>query len=182
MTPASTLEYALLGLLRQQARSGYDLRKMFATTPMGHFSDSPGSIYPALRRLAARGWIAPSAKGGDPRKRQVFTVTRAGTHAFIDWLRQPVTREDIIRRVDELHLRFAFLDGNVERPVTVRFLEDLERELTAYVRELKAHAKIFPPEVRSSTGYLVFTLGVAGYQQQLAWARRVRKQFTEALS
>jgi len=40
----SVLGYALLGLLQQQDRSGYDLRKIFSTTPMKSFSDSPGSI------------------------------------------------------------------------------------------------------------------------------------------
>ena len=48
------LEYALLGLTYQAPMSGYDLRKIFTTTAMGHFSSSPGAIYPALQRLEAR--------------------------------------------------------------------------------------------------------------------------------
>ena len=47
----SLLGYALLGLLHQKPSSGYALRRVFATTPMGTFSDSPGAIYPALGRL-----------------------------------------------------------------------------------------------------------------------------------
>jgi len=182
MAAASPLEFALLGLLRQQPQSGYDLRKVFATTPLRHYSDSPGSIYPALRRLAARRWIASEAESGNGRKRRVFAPTRAGTRALTDWLRQPITRDDVIYRADELHLRFAFLDGNVDRHVSIHFLEELERELAGYVHELKDHARVFVPEARSSTGYLVFCLGVQGYQQQLAWARQVRKRFLEALS
>ena len=50
----SYLELAILGLARQKARSGYELRRVFATTPMGHFSDSPGAIYAAVRRLVDR--------------------------------------------------------------------------------------------------------------------------------
>ena len=37
--------------------SGYDLRKIFTTTAMGSFSDSPGAIYPALARLEANGLV-----------------------------------------------------------------------------------------------------------------------------
>ena len=33
--PPTNLEYALLGLLHQMPQSGYDLRKIFATTAMG---------------------------------------------------------------------------------------------------------------------------------------------------
>jgi DNA-binding PadR family transcriptional regulator len=182
MKSASALEYALLGLLRQNSQSGYDLRKTFATTPMRHFSDSPGSIYPALRRMKARRWVSGSAEDGNARKRQEFAVTAAGTRALIQWLQQPVTREDVIWRLEQLMLRFAFLDGNVERRVAVKFLEEFERELAAYVRELREHEKVFAPDMQSSTGYLAFKSGVDSYQANLIWVRHVLKQFMEVLS
>ena len=71
----STLGYALLGLLHQAPQAGYDLRKTFVSTPMAAFSDSPGAIYPALRRLAGQGWIAPvePARGG--RRRRLYAPT-----------------------------------------------------------------------------------------------------------
>ena len=53
----SLLGFALLGLLEERPRSGYDLRKVFAQTAMGTFSDSPGAIYPALGRLEKRGLV-----------------------------------------------------------------------------------------------------------------------------
>ena len=56
-TTLSTLSLAVLGLIQQEPRSGYDLRKIFSTTPMGHFSTSPGAIYPALKRIEKSGWI-----------------------------------------------------------------------------------------------------------------------------
>lgn len=179
MIPASTLEYALLGLLRQRSQSGYDLRKVFATTPMRHFSDSPGSIYPALRRLEKRGWVSSVAEKNDARKRRVFSPTRIGATALIAWLQEPVTREDVIWRLDQTMLRFAFLDGNVKRPVTLNFLEQFERGLATYVGELREHEKAFTPETRRSTGYLAFQSGVESYHARLTWLRRVHKQFLE---
>ena len=82
MKPApevSTLSLAVLGLISQQPLSGYDLRKVFSTTPMGHFSMSPGAIYPALRRMEASGWV----KGSIDRKRklrprQLYSLTKKG--------------------------------------------------------------------------------------------------------
>ena len=71
--PASTLGFALLGLLQQQPRSGYALRRVFATTPMGHYSSSPGAIYPALRRLEQQGLVRGALDRGPsqrPKKRR----------------------------------------------------------------------------------------------------------------
>src|SRR5947209_17352918 len=94
-TKIPTLEMALMGLLLQGPRSGYDLRKTFSSTAWKHYSDSPGSIYPALKRLRARGWIKPAGPAGesdDPRKRQEFRPTAAGKSGFVAWLGQPLTR------------------------------------------------------------------------------------------
>lgn len=179
MTHASQLEFALLGLIKQNAQSGYDLRKTFATTPMRHFSDSPGSIYPALRRLQSRKWISSAAEKGNGRKRQVFSITKAGDRAFVDWLSNPITREDVIWGLDQTILRFAFLDGNVERAVTLAFLEQLEHEVDEYVRELKRYATDFGPGIKFTTGALAFECGIQGYEAQLAWARQARKTIKE---
>ncbi len=179
MNPRSALEYAITGLLKGQAQSGYDLRKVFATTPMRHFSDSPGSIYPALRRLQVRGWLAAATEADSGRGRQVFRVTKAGERALLAWLRQPVTRDDVIWRVDELLLRFAFFDGNLNRVATLEFLQEFERELQAYTRELRAYAAQFPLE-KSSTGTLAFCNGVRQYEAHLAWTRQTQKELREA--
>jgi DNA-binding PadR family transcriptional regulator len=84
MKNVSTLEFALIGLLRQKAQSGYDLRKTFTETAMRHYSDSPGSIYPALRRLHTKGLI--EAEPRDRRGREVFHLAAAGVEALLDWL------------------------------------------------------------------------------------------------
>ena len=181
MANASALELALIGLLKQKPQSGYDLRKQFTATPMRHFSDSPGSIYPALRRLQARGWIVVSADE-QGRKRQVYRVSAAGHKAFGAWLKQPPTREEIIWRLGEVMLRFAFQDGNVPRPTTSRFLAAFEQELAAYVRELREYAKRSGLADQASTGALAFASGIEGYEAQLVWVKRARTKFREKRS
>jgi len=178
MLHASPLEYALIGLLKQKPQSGYDLRKQFATTPIGHFSDSPGSVYPALRRLQTRHWLSAS-NSEDGRKRQVFRVTKTGEHAFRLWLEKGVTREDVVWRLPELLMRFAFQGGNVPKKVTMKFLEQLEVESAAYLRELRAFAKQSGLANSFSTGALAFANGIEGYKAQLAWTTRTRKRFME---
>jgi DNA-binding PadR family transcriptional regulator len=177
MTSSTSLELALLGLLRMKPQSGYDLRKTFSSTPMRHYSDSPGSIYPALRRLQTKKLIAGAHENGNARQRQVFRITAAGKKTLITWLEKPVSREDVIRGLDELILRFAFLDGNVSRRTTHEFLLGMERELDAYIRELSAYAKNSGMLKAVNTGTLAFTFGVEGYEANLAWTRRALKEF-----
>jgi DNA-binding PadR family transcriptional regulator len=183
MRITSSLEFALAGLLKQKSQSGYDLRKTFAKTAMRHFSDSPGSIYPALRRLHARGWIAADAKPlshlEDPRRRQVFHLTAQGESSLVAWLELPVTREDVIWRLDELMLRFAFMDGNVPRSTALRFLGQFEQVLAAYAGELRADFERSSSQMPLNTGLLAFQSGVEGFEAQLAWARQARARLME---
>ena len=183
MANASTLELALLGLLRQQPQSGYDLRKTFATTALRHFSDSPGSIYPALRRLEARHWIAVVAQSandpGDRRRRQSFRLTIAGEAALIERLNLSVTRDDVIWRMPELMLRFAFMDGNVPRSTALRFLDEFEEALGSYVAGLRADFALRSSAMPVNTGLLAFQSGIEGMEAQLDWARRARARLAE---
>jgi DNA-binding PadR family transcriptional regulator len=183
MKTTSNLEFALAGLLKQKPQSGYDLRKTFAKTAMRHFSDSPGSIYPALRRLRARGWIAsdakPSSQAEDPRRRQVFHLTAQGESSLVAWLERPVTREDVIWQLPELMLRFAFMDGNVPRSTTLRFLGQFERALAAYAGELRADFERSSSQMPLNTGLLAFQSGVEGFEAQLAWVRQARARLME---
>ena len=101
-TNDSLLGFALMGLLNQQPMSGYDLRKVFAQTAMGNFSDSPGAIYPALGRLEKRGLVRGTVEESSSlRKRRVFKVTTKGLTQFKAWLKRPVTRDDVMRRIEE---------------------------------------------------------------------------------
>src|SRR5882724_3371033 len=94
------LDHALLGMLHQQPMSGYDLRKIFISTPLKHFSDSPGSIYPALDRLERAGWIKGKIDANVVlRPKKIFSPTARGSARLRAWLKAPITQEDIIRHI-----------------------------------------------------------------------------------
>lgn len=167
----SLLGNAILGLLRQQPMSGYDLRKVFATTAMGSFSDSPGAIYPALHRLEKRELVSGTdEESSSLRRRRVFSVTTAGLKALTGWLERPVTRDDIIRRMNDLMLRFAFMDGALGMERTVRFLNEIAAEIAAYLPELKQYLATHAEEMPLS-GRLALEFGIEGYEAQLRWAK-----------
>jgi|SRR5579875_2674381 DNA-binding PadR family transcriptional regulator len=175
MGKATQLEYALLGLIRHGVGTGYELRKQFASTPIGHYSDSPGSIYPALKRLAERGWIERIAERSGPRRRVAFGLTKAGAAALRNWLNAPLRPGDVVRRGDELLLRFAFMGGSVSRMATVSFLRTFERQAAEYSAELRSLLKTLPRE-ELPTGSLALENGLMHFETQVRWARRAIKR------
>ena len=179
MGPAR-LDYALLALIAQEPRSGYDLRKIFALTPLAHFSDSPGAVYPALRRLARKRWVEPVApRPRTGRRRVAFRIGAPGRRALLDWLRQPVTREQVVRDPDGLLLRFAFMGERLEASEIQAFLEGLLRELRLHLADLEA---FFARESggMTATGRLAFESGLAGVRAQISWAQRAARRLRGA--
>ena len=82
---------------------------MLEGLPMATFSSSPGSIYPALRRLSEEGLVQPSAVPLGRRPRKEFRLTKAGTRRLSAWLHAPVTLPELLRRPGVLALRYSFL-------------------------------------------------------------------------
>jgi len=107
VTIVSDLELAILGLLRDEPRSGYELRKVLATIS---FSDSPGAVYPALRRLTAGGLIEGSPDESTRRGKERFHLTPAGRRALREALVKPVTEEEVRRKPDACLLRMRFME------------------------------------------------------------------------
>ena len=173
----SVLGYALLGLIQQQPRSGYDLRKMFAATPMMSFSDSPGAIYPALARLERSGLIRGKVEDRSGlRRRKVFRVTAKGMAALEDWLAKPVTRDDVIWNMDELMLRFAFMGPVSGATSTLSFLENLEAELSTHLLTLRD----FLDSARQAmplSGLLALEGGIELFKAHHRWAKRAIEAF-----
>ncbi len=172
----SRLSLAILGLITQQPQTGYDIRKVFLTTPMGHLSSSPGAIYPALRRIEKAGWVRGRTQPGKTRRRRVvYETTTRGLAVLRQHLSQPVTREDVTWRMDDLILRFAFMDQVVGHEATLRFLRAFASELDAHVADLR-HYLDGARGIMPACGRLALENGIQGYEMNARWARRAMKE------
>lgn len=134
MTAITALGYALLGLIKAEARSGYALRRVFETTPMGNYSSSPGSIYPALKNLQKAGLVEAQAAG----RGSLFHLTATGADAFESWLRRPVEAQEVARRFHDVMLRFAFLHDHPDRSISLDLLAAVQAGARAQARNLEA--------------------------------------------
>jgi DNA-binding PadR family transcriptional regulator len=172
----STLTLAILGLIAEKPQSGYDIRKAFSTTPLGHFSSSPGAIYPALRRIEKSGWISSKIEKKKPlRPRQVFKLTAKGKEVLKKYLLQPVTRNDVIWKMDDLMLRFAFMGNMVNREESLNFLSEFLAEVESYIVYLRQHLESLKNEIPTH-GKLAMENGIGSYEMNARWAKRAVRE------
>ena len=165
----TSLDYAILGLIHQEPQSGYGIRKAFETTALGNFSSSPGAIYPALKRLQKLGLVNKSTFGKEDKRK--FGPTEIGINALREWLLKPLELKDVAKNLDELLLRFAFMDNLLEKEEKLSFLLSLQELLKAYITELKAYHKNTAAHLPVN-GRLAFEHGIASCQTTLRWSKK----------
>lgn len=80
------LEMAILSAIaRHGPRSAYSVREEFRRSFVSTWSSSTGSIYPAVKRLLAKNFLAASAPG-DGRGTRLLEATPAGLDAVKKWI------------------------------------------------------------------------------------------------
>jgi len=161
------LDFAILGLLKNEPLSGYGIRKTFETTALGNFSSSPGSIYPALKRLQKFEFV--ERKEGKKGSKMRFYITPTGLQTLLHWLIKPLEKIDVEKRNQEILLRFAFMEDIVDTQDALKFLESYHILLSNYLTELnqyytaeKDHLPLF--------GKLAFEHGLVSYTASLTWS------------
>ena len=142
---SALLELAILGLLHESPLHGYELRKRLNAVLGAFRALSYGTLYPCLRELVERGWIAESTSAesdpgartattgsGSRRARIVYEFTAEGKEHFQSLLSQsgPAAWED-----DTFNVHFAFF-ARTDADVRLRILEGrrnrLEERLDAF--------------------------------------------------
>ena len=162
-------EQVLLGVIADQPRSGYGLKKMFSSSPASVYQPSPGALYPALRRLEGRGLLrAERTVSSGGRAQRVYTVTGPGREVHLAWLRQPVVPATVALDL-ELHLmRFTHMENALPRAEVIGFLTDLAAALRGFVASMEQ----FRPTAQKSGGQhgpLALEHGIAVYRASLRW-------------
>ena len=180
MRGLTNLEYLLLGLLHQKPASGYALRKSFTSTPLGHYSDSPGSIYPALNRLRRRNLVRPAKdQPANGRGTVLFSLTPKGLAELRSWLQRPVTLEEVRHGAEGVMLRFAFSAQVVGHAAARRLALQLEAHSNAIVRDLESYLS-GPGQSHPITGRLALEQGLEGYRALARWGTRAGRELARS--
>jgi DNA-binding PadR family transcriptional regulator len=166
-------EHVLLGTLAVNGpSSGYDLKKLFTSTPAAVYQPSPGALYPALRRLQERGLIrVEDDVSAGHRARRLYYVTETGQREHRDWVGQPV-RPDTVANDLGLHLmRFAMMEQQLPREDVLVFLASLAEALSAFVKNMRDFVAAVGPAMPGRHPLLALRHGIEVHQASLDWAR-----------
>jgi DNA-binding PadR family transcriptional regulator len=146
---SALLELAILGLLHESPLHGYELRKQLNTVLGAFRALSYGTLYPCLRELVDRGWIAENSAAASPpgaltdatgsgsrRARIVYELTADGKAQFQSMLSQtgPAAWED-----DTFNVHFAFF-ARTEADVRLRILEGRRSRLEERLDSIRSAA------------------------------------------
>ena len=169
------LDLAILGLIQDQPLSGYGIRKVFEETAMGNYSNSPGTIYPALKRLEKFELVEKVSQ--KETSKTGFQITKKGLEQLKNWLIQPIEKKEVEKKTDELLLRFVFMENLVDKEQKKLFLHSFYDLLKAYILELQAYyskeSDQMPLHAR-----LAFQHGIESNKTTLKWCKKTIKVLT----
>jgi PadR family transcriptional regulator, regulatory protein AphA len=173
-----SLPHALLGLLKVQPASGYELAKVF-DRDLGRYAWQAGhtSIYPELNRLAKRGLVEVSDAGA--RGRRTYAITDAGKEELRTWMLTP-TGNGVVRNEAVLRMfLISALDPDDARELLRRIAKHAADAATE-LRAVLAAAEAEHPEsgaeasaeasARAGFGRLAGEYGVRQYDAVHEWA------------
>jgi PadR family transcriptional regulator AphA len=174
MDELSPTAYVILGMIRKEARSGYEIKSAVDHTTRFFWVASYGQIYPELKRLAKAGLIAgvDSPTGG--RRRTVYEITAAGKEALETWLRMPPTTFEMR---EEGLLKLFFADA-LPRPEAVETLRAMRAHRLAVSAQLRA---MEPKALEQDDPFPLMVLrgGIEFTEWFADWCERMEQQLLE---
>ncbi|WP_088005499.1 PadR family transcriptional regulator [Indiicoccus explosivorum] len=132
MAKENYTQYALLGLLTTDCRTGYAIKRMIDNSLNHFWKISYGQIYPMLKLLVEKGYatVEDLAQDGKPDKKE-YSITPKGEQVLKDWIKQPIS--DLPVEKNEVLLKLFF--GRHQDTVTTLHQLDAYKEKLIQRRE-----------------------------------------------
>jgi DNA-binding PadR family transcriptional regulator len=169
----TSLDYVILGIIQNTPLSGYQIRKVFEITALGKYSKSPGTIYPALKRLEKLEVIERTNQ--NEKAKVKFQITPKGLASLAGWLIKPLENQDIEEKREELLLRFAFMEPLIERELIIKFLNSYQNLLVPYINKRQEYYMNEGHRMPQTTR-LVFEYGTESQLSTLKWCKKAIKE------
>jgi len=165
-----SVPHVLLGLLEQQPRHGYDLKRAYDARFAGDRPLRYGQVYATLSRLQRDGRVAVAGTevAGGP-ERTTYTITPAGVSAFEAWLDRSESPEPYLQPVLFSKVVLALVSG---RPAA----EVLDRQRSSHLtvmRDLTARKRDAPLTEALAADFALFHL-----EADLRWIEHAAGRLT----
>ncbi|HET9199337.1 MAG TPA: PadR family transcriptional regulator [Solirubrobacterales bacterium] len=171
----SATAYVILGFVRNEPRSGYEIKAVVDKSTRFFWAASYGQIYPELKRLSEAGLIVGADVPTGGRKRTVYEITADGEEELRAWLRQePETFE--MRDEGLLKLFFADALPREEALEILRSMRDRRRAVNAQLQSLKD----LKEEIEDPFPMIVLQGGLEFTEWFADWCERMEAQLLDS--
>jgi DNA-binding PadR family transcriptional regulator len=175
MEQLSSTAYVILGLVRKEPRSGYEIKAIVDNSTRFFWAASYGQIYPELKNLAEAGLVVGSDSPTGGRRRTVYEITADGEEELRAWLRQkPVTFE--MRDEGLLKLFFA---GALPREEAVAILREMRAQRLAGHQRLREIEQL-KGEMEDPFPIIVLRGGLEFTEWFAKWCERMEEEILAA--
>ena len=172
------VELPVLGLLKDRAMHGYELRKQLGAMLGPFWQVSWGSLYPTLRRLAKEGAVekvveptparrrrgmAKSTARGQGRRRTVYRITPKGDELFAAMLEETAAAVD----TEHFTLKLAFFK-HLKPETRLALLERRRAYLQDKLAQFKSNLREYRERIDSYTLSLQ-RHGMSSTESDIAW-------------
>ena len=172
----SSTAYVILGMLRNEPRSGYEIKQAVDNSTRFFWAASYGQIYPELARLAKAGLVEGTAQPTGGRRRTVYRLTEAGREELRRWLQEPPERLEL-RDEGLLKLFFAGAADRRKAAEVIDAKQRLMEEKLAALRAVEPQAKATAEH--DPFPYLVLRYGIESSEWVIDWCERARAELTK---
>ena len=167
------LNYITLGMLScGDNLTGYELKKLIENGIGVFYRASYGSLYPALKRLEADGFITMSEESTGNRRKKRYSITESGSAAFHNWLVAPIEISESANN----HLAKVYFFDRLSPEQRMRLLSEYEANNLQYLRKLESlHQQFSQRNDMEPHYYKLSTLyyGIAVVRETLRWCRHI---------
>lgn len=169
------IDYIIIGMVLHEALTGYDIKKKIETG-IGYFvKASHGSLYPALKKFADKGFLTMKEEPQGERVRKCYQTTELGKAAFLEWLSSPI---DSNSTTVNLLARVYFFDELAE-DIRYEQLQEYEAHIRQILREYKKLEKQYSAGSKENGSYYEWATlyyGLQSAQGMIRWLKCVREQ------
>ena len=173
MEQLSPTAYVILGMVREEPRSGYEIKALVDNSTRFFWAASYGQIYPELKRLAEAGLVVGSDSPTGGRRRTVYEITADGEEELRTWLRQP---PQTFETRDEGLLKLFFA-GALPHDDALTILREMRAQRLAANAKLQA-IKELKGEMESFPG-MVLEAGLEFTEWFAKWCERMERRLLD---
>lgn len=175
MEQLSATAYVILGFVRNEPRSGYEIKAVVDNSTRFFWAASYGQIYPELKRLAEAGLITGSDSPTGGRKRTIYEITADGEEELRAWLRQ---EPEAFEMRDEGLLKLFFADA-LPRQEALEILRSMRARRLAVNEQLR-EMKQKKGELDDPFPMIVLKGGIEFTEWFADWCERMEAQLLDS--